>query len=217
MLGLHKMRNREAGDTLIEVLFAMTVFASIVVTSLSLMNQGVAAAQRSFEITTVRQQMDGQATALRFLHDSYVEGYQKGQVFNLTDATTSPAEEYYKVIQFVILADLSEATPFAGSATCPAASDLSKNFVINPVTAQLVTTTTNPVVFKKASTFSQLVYGSSNQINFSEGMWVEGVRPDFTTTATGYIDFHIRSCWDAPGLDVPMTLGTIVRLYEPRS
>ena len=32
----------------------------------------------------------------------------------------------------------------------------------------------------------------------------------------GYIDFHIRACWDSPGQSVPVTIGTIVRLYEPR-
>ena len=66
MLNFKNRRARTAGDTLIEVMFATTVFSLVVVSSLSLMNQGVASAQRSLEITTVRQQMDGQVETLRF-------------------------------------------------------------------------------------------------------------------------------------------------------
>lgn len=217
MLGFSGTRKREAGDTLIEVLFAMTVFASIVVTALSLMNQGVAAAQRSLEITTVRQQMDGQAETLRFLHDSYVEAYQTGLVFNLSDAITSPAEEYYEIIQFVAAGNRTSASQFAGTTTCAVPSIPSKDFIMNPVTAQLINTVNKPDIFQKAPTFSQLVYGSGNIINYSQGMWVEAVRSPNSGTSAGYIDFHIRACWDAPGLNTPMNLGTIVRLYEPRS
>lgn len=217
MLGSYGVRKQEAGDTLIEVLFAMTVFASIVVTALSLMNQGVAAAQRSLEITTVRQQMDGQAETLRFLHDSYVEAYQTGLVFNLTDATTSPAEEYYEIIQFVAAGNRTSASQFGGTAACVVPSIPSKDFIMNPVTAQLLNTANKPDIFKKSPTFSQLVYGSGNIIDYSQGMWIEGVRSPNGGSSAGYIDFHIRACWDAPGLNTPMNLGTIVRLYEPRS
>jgi len=216
MLGFSKVR-QEKGDTLIEVLFAMTVFSLIVVTALSLMGQGVAAAQRSLEITTVRQQIDGQAEALRFLHESYVAGYQSGQTFNLTDGISTPAEEYYKIIQFVRTANRTQASKFAGTATCVIPSDASKDFVVNPVTAQLITTAVKPDVFKKAPTFAQLTYTGGNQLEFSQGIWLEGVRSPVSGTTAGYIDFHIRACWDVTGSNIPMNLGTIVRLYEPRS
>lgn len=218
MLVAYKIRNRQTGDTLIEVLFAMTVFALIVVTALSLMNQGVAAAQRSLEITTVRQQMDGQAEALRFLHDSYVEAYQSGQVFDLTDAITSPAEEYYTIIQFAkTTGNRTSASQFGGTAACAVPSSATKDFIINPVTAKLVTTTTNPGVFQKAPTYAQLVFGSANSLTNSQGMWLEAVRSSVSGTSAGYIDFHIRACWNVPGSNIPMNLGTIVRLYEPRA
>ena len=215
MLNFNKTR-KQNGDILIEVLFAMTVFSFIVVTALSLMNQGVAAAQRSLEITLVRQQMDGQAETLRFLHDSYVAGYQSGQVFNVTDAVSTPAEEYYKIIQFARTGNRTFASKF-GSATCAIPADSSKDFILNPVTAQLITTANKPDVFKKATTFAQLSYTAGNQLDFSQGIWLEAVRSPVSGTTAGYIDFHIRTCWDIPGLDVPMNLGTIVRLYEPRS
>mgnify|MGYP007031190970 CR=1 FL=1 len=78
------------GDTLIEVLFAFSVLSLIIIGSLSIMNQGTLAAQRSLEITLVRDQIDAQATTLRFLHDAYVAAYQP----NLTYDPATPAGQW---------------------------------------------------------------------------------------------------------------------------
>lgn len=43
----------------------------------------------------------------------------------------------------------------------------------------------------------------------AHGMWVSPIR-----VAANAYDMHIRACWYAPGESTPMTLGTIVRLYE---
>ena len=213
MLNFSKLKRREQGDTLIEVLFAITVFSAIVVISLSLMNQGVAASQRSMEITTVRQQIDGQAETLRFLHESYVDAYQPG-ITTYTPGT--PAAEYRKIIDFAKTSGRTSASAFGGGTTCTVPSDASRDFILNPVAATLVTTSLNPSVFEKATTFSQLTYGTGSILNRSQGMWIEAIRSTENGTAAGFIDFHIRACWDTVGSDVPMNLGTIVRLYEPR-
>lgn len=215
MLNFTKHRqNREQGDTLIEVLFAITVFSFIVVTALSLMNQGVAAAQRSLEITTVRQQMDGQAETLRFLHESYVEAYQSGLTYDTADAVNSPAEEYYKIIQFANGGRTAAST--FGSADVCQTPDIGRDFILNPVAATFVNNSRSPGIFEKATTFSQLSYTSGGLLSHSQGMWIEPVRSSNDGTSAGYIDFHIRACWGGPGSNIPMNLGTIVRLYEPR-
>jgi len=216
MLVFNTARRQDRGDTLIEVLFAITIFSLIVVTSMSLMNQGVAASQRSLETTLVRQQIDGQAEALRFLHESYVQAYQSGQTFNLTDAIVTPAEEYYQIIQFVDRGGNTKASKFGGNTACVVPFSASKDFIINAVSAKLVNTTIKPAVFQKATTYAQLTY-TGNTLDTSKGMWIEGVRSPVSGTSAGYIDFHIRACWNVLGSDVPMNIGTIVRLYEPRS
>lgn len=212
MLGLdRKLRAKrlQRGDTLIEVLFAITVFSLIVVSSLALMNQGTAASQRSLEVTLVRQQIDSQAETLRFLQSSYVQNYYSGVTFNTSDSTTSPAEEYYKIIQRV--QSTTSASAF-GSGTC--GTPPSNSFILNTRTARMESSTT---LFKRPDSFAQVVYNSSDGIDNggSQGIWIEGVRSP-RKDDTSYIDFHIRACWDAPALDKPMNLGTIVRLYEPR-
>lgn len=216
MLAFSSTRRQARGDTLIEVLFAITVFSLIVVTSMSLMNQGVAASQRSLETTLVRQQIDGQAEALRFLHESYVQAYQSGQTFNLTDAIATPAEEYYKIIQFVDRGGNTQASPFGSNTTCVVPYSTNKDFIINAVSAKIINVTIKPTIFQKATTYAQLSY-SGDVLDTSKGMWIEGVRSPVSGTTAGYIDFHIRACWNVLGSSVPMNLGTIVRLYEPRT
>lgn len=214
MLGFS--RTREAGDTLIEVLIGVTVFSLIIVSSLSIMNQGLATSQRSLEITVARQQMDGQAETLRFLHESYVEAYQSGVSFDTSDALSTPAEEYYKIIQFTQSGGRTSASQFGATTTCVIPSDPGKDFILNPVSATLVTTSTKPNVFQAAPIFPQLTYTAGNVLDRSQGVWIEAIRSGSSTISAGYIDFHIRACWDAPGSSVPLNLGTIVRLYEPR-
>ncbi len=207
----------QRGDTLVEVLFAVAVFSFIVVGALSLMNQGTAAAGRSLEITLSRQQIDGQAETLRFLHDAYVANYQPGVTYDVNDNATTPAEEWYKVVQRIQATGAPSASTFGGDGqlTCPVPP--SGSFVVDPRTARL---NTNPNILQPAETWPQLKYADDGVLTASQGLWVEGIRSgtsgDAAQQNAGYIDFHIRVCWSAPGLAQVTTLGTIVRLYEPR-
>lgn len=203
-----KRRTSRRGDTLIEVLFAVSVFSLIVVSSLALMNQGTAASQRSLEMTLVRQQMDNQADTLRFLHAAYVQAYQSG--IDLSSAPESPAKQYYGIIQ-QIKGNVDGASAL-GSTACD--SPPGDSFILDTRRAELMA---DPNLFNMPDTFAQLTYDSSGNLTSSNGLWIEGVRvaPKAGANA-GYIDFHIRACWDTLGMSQPMNLGTIVRLYEPR-
>ncbi len=205
-------RSKQRGDTLIEVLFAITVFSLVVVGSLSIMNQGVAAAQRSLEITLVRQQIDSQAAALRYMHDSYLAVYQPGITFNLA-APTSGAEEWYQLVNSSSM--VSSASNFSGAvATCPTIPGTA--FVVEPKGITLMPRS----VIQPATGYSQIEYNTSGVMTNSRGLWIEAVRyysaADSTQVDVGYIDFHIRACWRSFGASNPVTLGTIVRLYESR-
>lgn len=212
MLGLSRQR-KDRGDTLIEVLFGITIFSLVIVGSLSIMNQGTAASQRALEITLVRQQLDAQAETLRFMHDSYVALYTSSITFDTDDNKTSPAEEWYKMSQ---VSPTTQASEFgAGGTKCP---DFPRqSFVVDTTN---VIFRSAPSDLKPAQTFAQTTNDSAGKFTGSEGIWIEAVRSapseESAQSNTGYIDFHIRACWDSSGLTVPITLGTIVRLYEPR-
>lgn len=194
------VRCSQKGDTLIEVLFAVTVFSLIAVGSLSVMNQGTATAQRSLEITLVRQQIDAQAEALRFIHDSYIAAYPS--------AVSGPSSEWSKIVA----KSVPQASPFGA---CPQTLPTGA-FIINTKTAKLEPAA--KLAFT-VPTYSQLRYDVSTPtvLTKAEGIWVEAVRSAVVLgNSSGSVDFHIRTCWQSSEQATPMTLGTIVRLYEPR-
>jgi len=197
------IKNR--GDTMVEVLFAITVFSLVVVGSLSIMNQGTAAAQRALEITLVRQEIDAQAEALRFLNASYIDL-----------STSTQGAEWTKIRDNIPLGK-TNVSAFGAGEECPTSSAAlpDGSFVVNTKLAKFESTTGK---YRPAQTFSQILYDSDNQVSNADGIWVEAVKVSVAgnnQNHAGYIDFHIRACWDSPGQSVPVTLGTIVRLYEP--
>lgn len=193
------------GDTLIEVLFAIMVFSLVAVSSMSIMNQGTATAQTALEITLVRQGIDAQAETLRFLHASYIA----------SDKTSVPAVPPIPADQWSgISAQASSFTSVSAFGTC---SPPSNSFILNNRTAEFVKPIRGNAPID-AITFSQVVY-EANIFKEAQGIWIEAIKvtfpPGTNQDKVGYIDFHIRACWDSPGRSVPVTLGTIVRLYEP--
>lgn len=202
-------RSGAAGDTLIEVLFAFAVLSLVIIGALTIMNQGTVAAQRSLETTLVRQEIDGQAETLRFLHDAYVANYRPG----VTYPVTTPSGQWVTMAANVTA---TSVTSLEDLTSCPATHP-SNSFILDPVTAKYQGANQKLV---QSQTFAQLAYNSSGAFTASQGIWIEAVRSPSTTDPNKqnarFIDFHIYACWDAPGNGPPMTIGTIVRLYEPR-
>ena len=62
-----------------------------------------------------------------------------------------------------------------------------------------------------------------NKVARAEGIWVisardyhlGGDKDDLNLPDPEFFDFHIRTCWFAPGHDRPSTIGTTIRLYNP--
>jgi type II secretory pathway pseudopilin PulG len=193
---------RQRGDTIIEVLFATTIFSMIAVSSLSIMNQGTAMAQRALEIGLVRQQIDAQADALRYLNQAYIADFGRG----------GPATALWNSV--VLANAVTEAVPFD--------SMVVNNKCVQPISAQkpfalnIKKIDTNPLLVSTATpaTYAQVRYDTP--IVTAEGIWIQAVRSPVVPGKTGFYDFHIRACWDTPGQPRPVTIGTIVRLYEPR-
>lgn len=204
-------KNKLRGDTLIEVLFATAAFSLLAVGAIALMNQGLATSQRALEITLVRNEIDSQAEALRFLNTSYIASYNASNSY----ATGTPASEWYSISETArITTNISEFGPSGG--TCP--EPPTSSFILNPKKAKFLSS--SALTLKSSETFSQLVYDNIDDVIDARGIWIEAIRsidsPVDAESNAGYIDFHIRACWFSPGQNMPMTIGTIVRLYEPR-
>lgn len=204
----------EAGDTIIEVLFAVTVFAMVAVGGLSIMNQGTATAQRSLEITLVREQMSAQAEAIRFIHQAYVTAYQKNGA-----APSGVAAEWPKMTNKATGKGANSVSEFGQTegALCPSTVPGEKPFILNARRAGIASST--PVMSAPDGSslppFAQVIYNDDSTISNAYGLWIEAL-PSTANDGPGFVDFHIRACWNSSGSPAPVTLGTIVRLYEPR-
>ena len=207
MLGLHKHSNSERGDTIIEVLFAISVFSLVAVGGLSLMNQGTAAAERSLEITLVRDQVDGQVDALQFLHSAYIASYTNGGTKISANASGTPAEQWRYIVDNK--ATVASPTDFTQDAqgSCNLPSGSIGSFAIEPASMRLL----------QAPPVQPAVYARINASGKAEGLWIEAIGPSSATddSHTHFIEFYVRACWGSVGSSVPMTLGTVLRLYEP--
>ncbi len=239
------------GDTLIEVIFAISVFSLVAVISLSAMNQSIETAQGSLEVTMARNEIDAQAEALRFIHNSF-----------LSEREYSESEQAYKNLWTRLtndnvsggLSNNADDVPDLTFTSCNVPYDNSQpnsissthGFIVN--TRKIDPTNVNDTIvaysedkFEPTVLYPRIIYSNTGNLNNNQnsdddilasgqkyttiasvdGIWVvaiAGVKNSSNSIYTGvpeYYDFHIRTCWYAPGANVPSTIGTIIRLYNP--
>ena len=221
---------RQKGDTMIEVLLAVTIFSVVAVMGLTIMNQGSAASQRSLEITQVRNEIEAQATTLRFMYDAALaQRTSAGYDASAPVDPNSPAGRWSAVTALRKPSAVG-ATSFDAMVTgtnCIAPAAITNAFIVNPRTAQVYTRSGNVASWVTASIFSRVRFAAATPGNPHptaiagvEGIWVEAVERQPVTVAAndripGYTDFHIRACWKTVGQVQPASLGTFVRLFEP--
>ena len=188
------MRRYERGDTLIELVIAFAIFSLAAVMTLSILNRGVSATQRSLEATLVRQQIDSQAELLRYIH------------------ATNPT-----LWSSLVATPTATPDPISSDSACPVSP--SSAFYINPTVnvaepekTVIAKTPISAATYQKPQTYARINYGASGQQ--AEGIWIQvsEAENDSNPTVRAY-DFYIHACWDSVGQDFPLTLGTIVRLY----
>lgn len=209
------LSRQSKGDTLIEVLFASAIFSMIAVGGLAIMNQGTATIQRSLEITQVRQEIDAQASALRFLNASYIASYAPRAPASAYTAGT-PARQWADMLATINSLSNTNFPNFGVTATNTCPNRQTGSFIID--SRRAVFRPTGSANFQPTITYSQVVYDGSGNYVSANGIWIEAVRTVtlVNNQATAdYIDFQIKACWESPGQVTPLTLGTVVRLYEP--
>ena len=186
------MRRREQGDTIIEVVVAFAIFSAVALATMMIINNGVAITQRNLEITLVREQVDAQAELLRYIKE-----------------TNNP------IWQTLISPGRLTASPVSLSDSCRDALSSGGYYVKPAISSNLTTTPTTFTLsnsFAKPATYAKIDY--STGATQSKGIWIQGTRAQQKSGAPAAYDFYIHACWDSVGVSVPMTAGTIVRIYE---
>lgn len=87
-------KDTKRGDTIIEVMFALSVFCLVAVISIAMMNVGVAQAENSLEVVVTRNELNAQAEALRFIHSSFISEKTLPTYDELTPAQRAAGEKY---------------------------------------------------------------------------------------------------------------------------
>lgn len=186
-------RRISRGDTIVEVMVAITVFSAVAVGAMTIMNRGMNVAQRSLEVTLVRQQIDSQAEMLRYVH-----GKKEDPAY---------ASLWHTIKQHHVVAP-GAVNQLIGASNCRSIGTTRHGFTLAPNTAgnglvrvtQLIDTAPSYALVESHATHPK-----------SYGVIIQLAR----STGGGAYDAHIQACWYGPGsAAAPATLGTIVRIYD---
>lgn len=208
------------GDTIIEVLFALSIFSLVAVLSITVMNLGIAIAEANLELNMARNEVDAQAEAIRFIQGSYL--VERELANKPYEALWSEIEKIAnKNATVIALDEINSCQDFF-------ADNGEKGFVVNTRNIDPgdvdSTIKTGTSLLQPATLGARLIYSSDdaalNQdigttLTRAEGIIVLPIKSSDSTTNPQFYDFHIYTCWISPQNKRPTTTGTILRLYNP--
>ncbi len=179
---------RESGDTLVEVLIAITILGAAAVAGLGIMNFGFGAILNSIERTQVQASINSQLSLLQYARDAYVQAGRPA----------TPAEGGAKIWQDIML---NMTTANYSKDVCK--SDASPN----------TNTGRKPFYIKENGTdqVPLTTFPAANGVpTLGNGLWVEAVRP---SASTNYIDFYVKACWQPVAGSTNQESRSVMRLY----
>lgn len=180
-------KNMQRGDTLIEVLMAISITGIVIVSSISVMNKGVASMYDSMERIEVRQLMNRQIETLIYARDQYA-----AKLAGSTDVDGNASNIW----------DSMAATP--NQTSVPAVDNC------NPKDAFATDKhgTSGNIIFIPAG--NGIAGGFPKP---GDGLWVQKISN--STIPVKYVDFYVRACWQPTSSQVTQVLSSVVRLYVP--
>ncbi len=207
------MSKIKPGDTIVEVLFAVSIFGLVAVLILNMMQRGVGISQAALEVSMVRNEINSQAEMIRMrMSESQIRS--SGNLF----ANNSVFESY-------LLGSSENIQPFDQMVVGGKCQIPDNSFIIDIRRGNIIEKSSGRIV--PAGVFPRLVYNNvedSNKIEKgqmftrAEGIWVQAKRVtgegSINDDRFSAIDFHIRACWTTIGSNRPITLGTVVRTYD---
>lgn len=233
------------GDTLIEVCIAIGIFSLIAIGVAAVMSSGVAGSQTALETTLSREEIDAQADALRFIHESRMREQNDG--YKTEDGSKTYTDIWNTITEKAISAKESNISSVVqyNPATCMSlynntnpedpdqrgSIEKQNGFIINirnldkPDQAlKYADDQNNKNLFRQAQIYPRLIYEPDGTLSGTEGLYIVAVKDkgtqmivdDKNTTSTSaYYDFYIRSCWYGTDADRPTAISTVIRLYDP--
>ena len=199
------------GDTIVEVCFALAVFSFLAVLAIGTMNSNLSTVQATLETTSVRNEIDAQTEAVRFIYNTYLSERNVKSESDLSSIAaawktlTGDAYDHNK-------------KPFWPVETCQAAyNNIAKMQIINTRNLNGSSIVLNKSsLFKTAPINSRLLYNGENKISAVEGIWLYAVKSETKNgSQPEFYDFYVQACWYNAGRSTPTTLDTTIRLSNP--
>ena len=190
-------KNSDRGDTLVEVLLALTILSVVIVSSLVLMNRGQAVALNSLERSQVQNLISEQGQMLSYVRDAYADVLAGGQ----TPQAGTAAEIWQTIMSTYTTTPNTDVCTAAGAPNRAAGSFyLTYNTApaANPVSI-------TPYLGAPAATFAMP----------GQGLWVEAQSFSGAGVNKPYVDFFIKGCWQPSGTGANQESKNVVRLYAP--
>lgn len=184
------------GDTLIEVMMAISIMAIVVVGTFSVMNKGLANMYDSLEVSEVQQLINRQAESLRYARDQYL-ARKNGHTLSASDNEAAD-------VWVNSLGNASGVGNWSGETAVPRMDNCD-----NTTSAFFVQRSADGASIAVGTNIEAVAAGFPSPGN---GIWIQR-----TSSAVGvpYKDFFIRACWQSVGGgDEKQVLSTIVRLYD---
>lgn len=192
-----KRKKRQAGDTLVEVLLAFSIFGAAAVTITRAMNEAYSQMFVNGQQSQVQAHMRGQLAIIQAAHDAEVK-----------DPNTGVWDDITRVI-----AD-TDIDKWAAVNADGCTYTLNKNRLFFPTAAG--GTWTDPQFAPKVTDAAHQAVNASSVTPSPDngGVWIEAkyTPPDLVRNTRGYYDFYAKSCWSDAGDN--RQIKSVMRFYD---
>lgn len=199
------------GDTLIEVLVAVTVLSLVVTLSYAVMTRSFSYGQVALERNITQNMVNGQISILRDIYARYSEAARSGNAGSVEDwnaISSRVTDSNGQLAGGVPLGTGPARTTFLNNANTACRRNAGA-FYFGVDNDGSLRTTAQPLAEVVAPatpvrTASYPLYG--------DGMWIEGYK--LADNGSVYYDFYVKACWDAAIGSQRQSILTTVRFYE---
>ncbi|MDR0957359.1 MAG: prepilin-type N-terminal cleavage/methylation domain-containing protein [Candidatus Nomurabacteria bacterium] len=187
--------SKQRGDTLIEVLIAITVLGIVVSGVMSIMNRNYVSILNSAERTAVRAEMNSQAELLHYVHSQDSATWEDIKKLAVSDDKNG---------------NINITTRYAittGNITTPTAGSFYMNDRDDISNVKIETGLEN-------NDDSGDGCNPNNRATSGNGIWIDAVKYTGDSSGKAYYDFYIKACWTPLGSLPQSQSSTIVRIYD---
>ena len=201
---MQRMKRNQRGDTLVEVLIAITVLGIVVAGSMAVMNRSMTSILNSTERTAVRTDINAQINLINYAFRSSEATWQK--IMNLaftgkSDGTGELPDEFK-----ADSCSLHEDGDGSDAAAAPGSFYLEPNLALN--------NSVSGVTLVDKLTEATNGSDTSRRARVGNGLWVDAVYyAQSPKNARPYVDFYVKACWTPMGNNPKSKSMTAYRLY----